>query len=105
MAMRIDFFKEKIHEELEDAKEYMLYANETKKSHPYWANKFMKLGCEEMAHANHLMSVLDEFNNSEERTKMPGFNPDQYQQQYWAIMEDYSTMMPKITAMKESFYK
>lgn len=59
--MNIDYFKEKIEEELEDSKDYIKRAIEIKAMSPAWAKTLYNMSADELTHATNLYKMFSEY--------------------------------------------
>ena len=57
----LEYFKDKIHDELCGAKEYVKMALEFKSSHPNWAKMFLDMSAAELNHSASLYRIADEY--------------------------------------------
>lgn len=101
--MTIDFFKEHLHNEVEGAKEFAMYANETRASHPQWSRKLMEVSQKKMQTAECLIKMLEEYNAQDAKTREQGFNQHEYEQIYREVMDEYSQAEPQISSMKQMY--
>ena len=94
----INYLTRHIKEEIEGAIDYMTKALELKSSHPDMAAKFYRMSEMEIEHASCLTKM---FNSTEKPDDMA---IEDYSAAQKSIINDYTTSMSKVEAMKKLYW-
>jgi ferritin len=99
----LEHLKEKLHEELCGAAEYIKSALESKAEHPNWAKMFMDMSSAELNHASNLYKMSEEYYKTAISTYS---TPPKYIEDIWKeIVDCYVTKGANVRAMQEMYNK
>lgn len=102
--MTLLYFKQRIDEELEGAKEYIQDAISLKETHPAWAKNFAEMSEVELGHAKKLLEMF----NSYYAEKFPSSDkavPDAMEEVREDFMASYTKCYTDVLRMHELFKK
>lgn len=101
--MDLEFFQNKIHEELKDSCGYMKHAIEIKAMNSDWGKLLYNMSKNEMEHAAHLYKMFNEYyirlSNSYKEM------PEHISKIKVDIDDNYLHMIPKVTALQSAYDK
>lgn len=99
--MNVEYFKEKIEEELKDSKEYIKRAIEIKAMSPTWAKMLYNMSSDELVHATNLYKMFSEYVTkiSESFKEVPAYIDDAN----YDITEMYTECSAHIKSMHDMY--